>query len=124
MGSNAEHRKRVRELITAYPYIWAWGKYMGSFQPYMVAESEQAEADDAPADVFHRQSLAGSVTVSARERAGWLADEAEGTAVIVRDDAGRMVTGYSLMSSLRRDDIRQKIELFAREMLDGLSESG
>jgi len=120
MGTWAERQRRkyVRELAKAYPYIWAWGKYMGSFEYYMVAECEVAKADGAPANVFHRQDLTrGHATDTERER--WLASEAAGTALVLRDDTGSPMRGWGFVTDIKNPDTRERIEEYARAYLDG-----
>ena len=36
-----------------YPYIWAWGRLLGSFKPYIKGQVANAKADNAPADAIY-----------------------------------------------------------------------
>lgn len=39
-----------------YPYIWAWGKSIGSFDYYIQGQIELAEADNAPQNAIFKRS--------------------------------------------------------------------
>lgn len=120
MGAKAEREKRTRELIRAYPYIWAWGRNMGSFSYYMEAESEEATADGAPSNVIHRRDLAPG-RCSQTERDQYLTSEAEGTAWIIRDGDGTPVRAWALVTDIRRPEVRDVVEKYAEEALANLN---
>lgn len=42
--------------IEKYPFIRAWGTYMGSYPYYIEGEKERAEKDNAPGTALFRRS--------------------------------------------------------------------
>jgi len=42
-----------------YPYIRAWGTYMGSDATYIDRQKEEAEEENAPNDVYYKSSSDG-----------------------------------------------------------------
>ena len=45
--------------IKTYPYIRAWGRYLGSFNYYIEDQVALARAEDAPDDALYKASLTG-----------------------------------------------------------------
>jgi hypothetical protein len=43
-----------------YPYIQAWGKYMGSQEYYILDQMKKAEKDGAPNDAYYKSSETGT----------------------------------------------------------------
>lgn len=48
--------RTIEELREAYPFIQAWGEYMGSFPYYIEDQLYLAHHDDAPADALSRNN--------------------------------------------------------------------
>jgi len=44
------------ETIKKYPYIWAWGKSLGSFDYYIEMQIAKAVAEQAPWDACYKAS--------------------------------------------------------------------
>ena len=42
--------------VEKYPYIRAWGQYLGSHSYYIEAQKEEAEKDNAPGTAFFKRS--------------------------------------------------------------------
>lgn len=50
-----KQEKQAQYKVT-YPYIRAWGEYMGSMSYYINDERRRAEQDNAPATALHRKT--------------------------------------------------------------------
>jgi hypothetical protein len=109
----------VSTLIEHHPYIWAWGTELGSFEGYMLAESEVAMIDKVPANAYRRSNWP-NMTVTERERAQ--VAESEGHAVIVRDgDNGNVpVRVWRLFPGPTMPDVvRERVKRYARNLIAG-----
>lgn len=96
-------------LSREYPYIYAWGTHLGSFEYYKRAEAEVARADGAPSDVIYRHDLD---SLGAEERR---AAEIERAAHIVRDEHGEPLRAWHRLrpDSPTRDRVVRMAENYA-----------
>lgn len=55
----ADSGEDVSENTKTYPFITAWGRYMGSFQYYIDQQIALAMIEDAPEDAIYRAAMSG-----------------------------------------------------------------
>lgn len=113
----ADYNPAVDTLVRAYPYVWAWGTELGSYNYYKLDESEQAAVDNVPHDVISRDEWDQIGSHGRRERA--LEQEKAGTAVILRDEKGQPYRVWRRVGVIEREDVRARVERYADNLRNG-----
>jgi hypothetical protein len=98
-----------------YPYVYAWGVLMGSFQYYMDGEAEVAAGDRAPSDVIYARDFA---QITQKEQDDAIRLESDGTAFIVRRD-GEPVRVWHRVNGIHREETRKLIAGYAENLAAG-----
>jgi hypothetical protein len=105
------------QLRRAYPYVWAWGTELGSYDYYKHDESAVAAADGVPDDVLHRDEWNQINSHGRQERA--LTQEQAGVAVILRDEQGQPYRVWWRVAVIADADRRQRVERYADNLRKG-----
>lgn len=48
---------KKENLLKRYPLVWAWGKYMGSTEEYILSEIEKAVEEKAPMTAIYKDYI-------------------------------------------------------------------